>query len=86
LASLSASAIGAEPDEFDDGGVPFLRFDDGAQEAFDAWRAGLERALRNGDNHPAWEAYLAKHRKLIPALALICHLADGGPALCTSRP
>ena len=78
LASLSASAIGAERDEFDDGGVPFLRFDDAAQEAFDAWRAELEHTLRKGDNHPAWEAYLAKHRKLIPALALICHLADGG--------
>ena len=78
LASLSASAIGAERDEFDDGGVPFLHFDDEAQEAFDAWRAGLKHTLRKGDNHPAWEAYLAKHRKLIPALALVSHLADGG--------
>jgi putative DNA primase/helicase len=78
LASLSASVIGAERDEFDDGGVPFLRFDDQAQEAFDAWRAELERTLRKRDNHPAWEAYLAKHRKLIPALALVSHLADGG--------
>ena len=77
LASLSASAIGAGRDKFDDGGVPFLRFDDEAQEAFNAWRAGLERTLRKGDNHPAWEAYLAKHRKLTPALALVCHLADG---------
>jgi uncharacterized protein DUF3987 len=78
LASLSASAIGAERDEFGDDGVPFLRFDDEAQEAFDAWRAELEPTLRKGDNHPAWEAYLAKHRKLIPALALVSHLADGG--------
>jgi predicted transcriptional regulator len=75
LASLSASTIGATCDS---NAVPFLRFDDEAQDAFDVWRAELERVLRAGNGHPAWEAYLAKHRKLIPAVALICHLADGG--------
>lgn len=79
LADLSPALLGAEHDPLDSGGVPFLRFDDEAQEAFDCWRAELERSLRNGgDRHQAWEAYLAKHRKLIPAIALICHLADGG--------
>jgi hypothetical protein len=28
--------------------------------------------------HPAFESHLAKYRKLVPALALINHLADGG--------
>jgi putative DNA primase/helicase len=39
----------------------------------------LEKRLR-GDLHPALESHLAKYRKLVPALALICHLVDGGTA------
>ena len=34
--------------------------------------------LRSGDLPPALEAVLAKHRSLIPSLALLIHLADGG--------
>jgi len=30
------------------------------------------------DLHPALESHFAKYRKLIPSLALIIHLADGG--------
>jgi Protein of unknown function (DUF3987) len=78
LAELVPALPGAEQDALDCNGVPFLRFDDKAQVAFDEWRGVLEYGLRTGEHHPAWEAYLAKHRKLIPALALICHLADGG--------
>jgi len=37
----------------------------------------LESKLRS-DLHPALESHYAKYRKLIPALALIIHLADGG--------
>lgn len=57
-------------------GIPFLRFTDDAQERFGAWRAELERKLRNDTEHPAFEAHLAKYRKLVPALSLLIHLAD----------
>jgi hypothetical protein len=59
-----------------DGKNKTLRFDSGAQDAFDAWRSGLEQRLRAGNLHPAVEAHLAKYRSLLPALALICHVAD----------
>jgi putative DNA primase/helicase len=34
--------------------------------------------LRRGEEHPAIEAHLAKYRSLVPSLALLIHLADGG--------
>jgi putative DNA primase/helicase len=34
--------------------------------------------LREGNEHPAVESHLSKYRRLMPALALILHLADGG--------
>jgi putative DNA primase/helicase len=76
LDALDADAIGAERGQFDE--LPFLRFDDGAQDAFREWRAKLERRIGAGDIAPALESHLAKYRKLVPALALINHLADGG--------
>ena len=45
---------------------------------FVGWREELEGRLRSGDLHPAMESHLSKYRKLAPALALICHLADDG--------
>jgi putative DNA primase/helicase len=76
LASIDAEAIGAQCDE---GGIlQFLQFDVPAQEVFDDWRADLERRLRDGSEHPAIEAHLAKFRSLVPSLALICHLVDDG--------
>lgn len=76
LAQMTPHSVGAEMDEF--GGIPFLRFDDAAQRQFDEWRDGLEKRLRAGELSPALESHLAKFRKLVPALALISHLADGG--------
>ena len=58
-------------------GPPFLRFDPQALEAFTEWRTGFEAELRTGDLYPALESHLAKYRKLVPALALAFHLADG---------
>lgn len=78
LDGLDPVLCGADYDRFDPDGIPFLRFDDEAQQQFDLWRAGLEAKVRSGDLHPAIESHLAKYRKLIPALALIIHLADGG--------
>ena len=75
LANLSASNIGAA---VEDGELPFLRFDDGGQDFSDTWRGDLMARLRAGEDHAAIEAHLTKYTKLMPALALICHLADIG--------
>jgi putative DNA primase/helicase len=76
LDALDPLAIGAQQDEFTS--IPFLRFDEAAIEAFSEWRTRLEAVLRSGDLHPALESHLAKYRKMVPALALISHLADNG--------
>ena len=72
------ASLGGETDLFDEGGVPFLRFDDEAQGLFGQWRSTLENRLREGGEHPAMEAHLTKYRSLVPSLALLIHLADGG--------
>lgn len=53
-----------------------FRFDDDAQDIFDDWRYELVTRLRKGELHPAIESHLMKYTKLVPALALICALAD----------
>jgi hypothetical protein len=77
LNKLTATDIGAEPDE-DLDGIPYVRFSPEAQEIFDDWRTKLEIRLRQNHEHPALEAHLAKYRSLIPSLALLIHLADHG--------
>ena len=74
--SLLPGAIGAETDQFET--VPFLRFDEAAQADFLEWRKSLESKLRSDELTPAMASHLAKYRKLVPSLALINHLADGG--------
>ncbi len=76
LDKLNSADIGAEIDSR--GGVPFLRFDDAAQPIFSEWRSELEHRLRSDEDHPAIVSHLSKYRKLIPSLALINHLSDGG--------
>jgi len=77
LDDLKPEAVGADTSS----GIPFLRFAHDAQVAFDSWRAELEKKLRSDLEHPAFEAHLSKYRKLVPALALLIHLAnrDVGP-------
>ena len=75
LATLDPAAVNAQTDT--DGGIPWLRFSPEAQVVFDTWRAELEGKLRS-DLPEALESHLAKYRKLMPALALLLHLADGG--------
>lgn len=58
-------------------GMPFLRLDEAAREAFGDWRTDLERRLR-GAEVEATEAALSKFRHHVPALALTLHLADDG--------
>lgn len=80
LDSLDWRAIGAVRDigpRGDEEGLPYLRFNDAAQALFNEWRSRLEARLRSGELHPALEAHLAKYRKLIPGLALTCHLVSG---------
>lgn len=77
MANLDPLAVGGR----DDDGLPYLRFDPAAQEAFDAWRHDLEVRLRSGEPEII-EAHLSKYRSLVPSLSLLCHLADrsrGGP-------
>ena len=84
LDKLNPLDIGAEQDTGFDGapeGIPFLRFAPDALDLFNEWRAALETRLRSGELHQALESHFSKYRKLVPALALIIHLADdgGGP-------
>ena len=79
LDTLTPEAVGAKQDTAPDGqpdGLPYLRLEDAALARFQEWRTDLEQRLRSGDLHPAIESHLAKYRKLVPALALILHLAD----------
>lgn len=72
--SLDPAAL---PDvDLADAFAPGLRFDEAAQVEFDAWRADFERSQRTSDDHPALVAHRDKFRKLVPAVALVCHLAD----------
>lgn len=85
---LDLATIGAEQDTDLDGnpdGIPYLRFDAGGLELFLEWRTDLETRLRGGDLPPALESHFAKYRKLIPALALIIHLADEGIGPVTEK-
>ena len=75
LDHLDPLALGAQLEPGDS--VPFFRMDPEALEAFTEWRTGFEAGLRSGDLFPALESHLAKYRKLVPALALVFHLADG---------
>jgi putative DNA primase/helicase len=76
LDTLDPLKIGGEEDNF--GKIPFLRFDPFAQAIFDAWQEDLERRLRSGELHPAFESHISKFRKIVPALALLYHIVDGG--------
>jgi Protein of unknown function (DUF3987) len=55
-----------------------LRFDGDAQQLFVAWLTDLESKLRGVGSHPALVSHLAKYRSLMPSLALLFELADGG--------
>ena len=77
---LDAMPPGTDP-ETSEPGPAVYRFTPEAQAEFDAWRGDFETALRSGEHHPAMESHLSKYRKLVPALALVCALADGEEAV-----
>ena len=83
LDTAAALKLGAEKGPFDK--VPYLRFEEAAHEDFFGWRTDLEKRLRSGEMSPALEGHLAKHRKLVPSLALINHLADCGTGPVSQR-
>jgi putative DNA primase/helicase len=72
----AALRLGALKGQFDD--IPCFRFDDEAGDDFLGWRTDFEKRLRGGELPAAFEGHLAKYRTLVPALALINHIADGG--------
>ena len=67
------------------GSPPYLRLDAAALAMFRDWRAEWEAFIRSGKLHPALEGHFAKYRKLVPSLALIGHLADGGTGPITGN-
>jgi Protein of unknown function (DUF3987) len=83
LSKLDALKLGAEKGPYDK--VPALRFDQSAQGDFLDWRTDLERQVRSGELSPSFEGHLAKYRKLVPTLALMNHLADGGIGSVSQR-
>jgi hypothetical protein len=76
--STSAASAASEESDTPKRRTPFFRFDDAAFEELTHWRENPERRLRSHELSPAIEGHFAKYRKLVPALALINHLADGG--------
>ena len=80
LDALTASALGAERETDIHGeprGLPFVRFDDDAREAFGEWRGEFERTIRSAEGE-GLEGALSKFRHHVPALALALHVIDGG--------
>lgn len=80
LDALTPDALNAERQVDIDGdsqGLPFLRFDDEAREAFREWRTEFERTIRDAEGE-GLEGALSKFRHHVPALALTIHVIDGG--------
>ena len=69
-----ALRIGAKQDKYDS--LPYLRFDASGLKEFNEWRAKHEASKRSDELSPALEGHIAKYNKLVPALALINHVAD----------
>lgn len=81
--SAQAEEVRGPDGELD--GLPFVRLDDEALDAFADWRADLEARLR-APAADASESALAKFRHHVPALALTLHLVDGGAGPVTKTP
>lgn len=80
LDALTVDALGAEQERDmhgDPRGLPFVRFDDDAREAFGEWRTEFEHTIRAAEGE-GLEGALSKFRHHVPALALALHVVDGG--------
>lgn len=86
LSVLDADNVGAARDQFDDGsGIPFLRFSAAARAIFEEWHGVLEGRIRGDDMPSHLVSHLSKYRGLVPRLALIYHLANGGIGLVSDE-
>jgi hypothetical protein len=56
--------------------VPYVNFDDGAQEVFNDWRAAFEGDVVAGDYPAALESHFMKYRSLFASLALVFEAID----------
>jgi len=61
-----------------DAGATPVSYAPDSQELFVVWLTELEGKVRANDLHPALVAHLSKYRSLMPSLALLFELADGG--------
>jgi hypothetical protein len=66
--------VGRAPGEAEE--VPYLNFDDGAQEVFNDWRATFEGDVVAGDYPAALESHFMKYRSLFASLALVFEAID----------
>ena len=55
-----------------------FRFDNQAQPLFEQWYQELDSRAKDPAEHPALAAHLAKYRSLMPSLALLFEVVDGG--------
>ncbi len=55
-----------------------LCFNEEAQEVANRWRSGLEQRLRTEQLSPMMKSHLGKYRSLMPSLALIFNMLEGG--------
>jgi len=62
----------------DEEGIPVFKFSTDAQRAFNGWLLGWIQRLQAEDMVEALRSHLTKYRKLVPALALLFHLSEGG--------
>jgi hypothetical protein len=76
LADVKADTLGARIT--DQGAIPSLGFCDGAQDLFDGWYSDLNKRARAGEMPSCLEAHISKYVSLMPSLALLIHLANGG--------
>lgn len=75
---LTAASANAEVLLSDPSAIPWLRFDEKAQERFFEWQEPLELHCRSESDPPALEAHFGKYRSFIPSLALTDHLIEVG--------
>jgi len=68
----------ADRDGFDDRGIPWVRFDDDGQDAFDEWDLSTQNRIRSGELPESFESHLSKYASMVPSIALVLHLAGGG--------
>jgi Protein of unknown function (DUF3987) len=66
--------VGHAPGEAEE--VPYLNFDDRAQEVFNDWRAAFEGEIVAGDYPAALESHFMKYRSLFASLALVFEAID----------